>query len=65
MKILSAIRSSASMSLLSVIFIAIMALLFVPAIVGVSLVLMGVEMDWGSFKTYVGIALITWAILGT
>lgn len=38
---------------------------FVPAMVALSFSLLGFEMDWGTWKTYIGILLISIGLLAT
>lgn len=54
-----------AMNLASYMMLGAATLLFVPGILALAFTLLGFELDWSSWKTYVGLLLVSLAMLMT
>lgn len=63
MKLLSSVCRLTGKSLYVAIVLA--GAVFIPGMVALSFSLLGFELDWGTWKTYVGILLISFGLLAT
>lgn len=54
-----------TMSLVSYMMLGAVTLLFVPGILALALTLLGFDLDWSTWKTYVGLLLVSLAMLMT